>query len=83
MTNGVALEGKSMLHLKGKVLHFKGRDVAPQGKKCCTSREGMLHFEGNSFCRSSLNSVFYGRFLVFPHSYTVLYIINNKGVLLP
>ncbi len=82
MTEDVALEGKSVLHLKGKMLHFKGRGVAPQGKKRCTSREGMLHFEGNSFCRSSLNSMFCGRFLLFPHSYTVLHIINNKGVLL-
>ncbi len=46
MNYSVALEGKYMLHLKGKrctskegMLHLKGRSVALQRKKRCTSRE--------------------------------------------
>jgi hypothetical protein len=31
----------------GKV-HPEGKDVAPPGKECCTSREEMLHPEGRN-----------------------------------
>jgi hypothetical protein len=56
------------------MLHFKGKNVAPEGKKCCTSKEGMLHFKGKQFFTRAMKSTVFSRFLAATQFYTVLYI---------